>query len=374
MIRIEIIKTPKQRKEFIDFPLKLYKNVPWYLPSLYSDEQDTMDPKKNFAFSFCEARFFLAKRGSKTVGRIAAIINHRANEKWHKKQMRFWQVDFIDDYEVSAALFRVVEKWAKKKGCTEVVGPLGFTDLDLEGMLVDGFRETGIFCTYYNFPYYRKHLKALGYKKDADWLEYKMHIPEKTEDLAAIARMSEFSQRVYNLHLKECKSVREIGNTVPEILKLLNLAYSELYSTTEIDIMQGTEYFRSFEIVLNPKTTVLVYNEKEELVGFIFAIPDISRAVKKSRGKLFPLGWLRILRAIKTQNEYIALLIAVHPEYQSQGVITILIDKLMEGFWSEGVKTCRICPMLEKNTKVLSLMKIIPSLPYKRRRSFIKKL
>lgn len=138
--------------------------------------------------------------------------------------------------------------------------------------------------------------------------------------------------------------------------------------------MQGTEYFRSFEIVLNPKTTVLVYNEKEELVGFIFAIPDISRAVKKSRGKLFPLGWLRILRAIKTQDEYIALLIAVHPEYQSQGVITILIDKLMEGFWSEGVKTCRICPMLEKNTKVLSLMKIIPSLPYKRRRSFIKKL
>ena len=374
MIRIERVKTQKQKREFVDFPIRLYRNVPWYLPSIYSDSLDSMNPKKNFAFSFCEARFYLAKQGSKTVGRIAAIINHKADEKWHKKQMRFWQVDFIDDHEVSAALFGVVEKWARERGCSEIVGPLGFTDLDLEGMLVKGFRETGVFCTLYNFPYYRKHLKALGYKKDVDWLEYKMNIPEKTDDMSTLARMSEFSQRVYGLHLKKCKSVKDISDAVPEILKLLNLAYSELYATTEMDIKQGTEYLRSFSPVLNPKTTALVYNEKEELVGFIFAIPDLSLAVKKSKGRMFPMGWLRILRAIKKQDEYIALLIGVHPQYQSQGVITVLINELIEGFWALGVKTCRICPMLENNTKVLSLMNIIPSKPYKRRRSFIKKL
>lgn len=374
MIVIEQVETLKQRKEFVEYPLRLYKDVPQYLPSLYSDALQTMDPEKNFAFSFCEAKFWLAKRDSEIVGRIGAIINHKADEKWHTKQMRFWQADFIDDREVSAALFEVVEKWAKERECTEVVGPLGFTDLDLEGMLVDGFSETGVFCTYYNYPYYREHLEALGFGKDADWVEYKMVIPEKTEEKTDLARMSEFSQRVYKMHLKDCKSVRDIGDAATEILELLNITYDELYSTTEMDIKQGAEYLKSFQPVMNPKTSALVYNESEKLVGFIFAIPDISMAVKKSNGKLFPLGWMRILRAVKTQDEYIALLIGVRPEYRSKGVVTILVNHLIEGFRELGIKTCRMCPMLENNTNVLSLMKIVPSEPYKRRRSFIKKL
>jgi GNAT superfamily N-acetyltransferase len=374
MIRIEKVETLRQRKEFADYPNKLYKDAPHYLPSLYTDELETMDPEKNFAFSFCEAQFWLAKRDSETVGRIAAIINHKADQKWNKKQMRFWQADFVDDPEVSAALFDVVEKWAKEKGCNEIVGPLGFTDLDLEGMLVDGFDETGVFCTYYNHPYYQEHLCKLGYEKDVDWVEYKMIIPDRKDDMDTIARMSEFSQRVYKLHLKECSSVKDIGKAAPEIVNLINITYDELYSTTELDIDQGAQYFRSFQIVLNPKTSALVYNESDDLVGFILAIPDISKAIKKSKGRILPFGWLRILHAIKTSDEYIALLIGVHPEYRSKGVITVLINRLIEGFWDVGAKTCRICPMLENNTKVLSLMNIIPSEPYKRRRSFIKKL
>ena len=372
MITIEEVNTKKQRKEFVDFPNRLYKNTPEYLPALYSESMNSMNPKKNHAYEFCEARFWLARRNGEVVGRIGAIINHKADEKWNKKQMRFWNVDFIDDKEVSAALFEVVEKWAIEKGCTEIAGPLGFTDLDTEGMLVDGYDETGVFVTYYNYSYYVEHLTALGYEKDVDWVEYKMIIPEKGEDMNMLTRMSEFSQRVYKLHLKELTHVSDIGNSAPDLLRLINICYNNLYSTTELDIEQGNAYFKDFEIVLNPHTSAMVYNESDELVGFVLAIADISQAIKKSNGKLFPVGWLRILRAIKKNDEYIALLIGVHPDYQSKGVITILINELMKGFWETGAKTCRICPMLEDNAKVLSLMNIVPSEPYKRRRSFIK--
>ena len=374
MIRIEQVETPRQRREFADYPNKLYKNVPQYLPFLFADSVNATDPAKNFAFGFCDARFWLARRGAEIVGRIGAIINHKADEKWNKRQMRFWQADFIDDREVSAALFEQVESWARESGCTEIVGPLGFTDLDLEGMLTDGFDETGVFCTYYNHPYYPEHLKAMGYEKDIDWVEYRMDIPGQKEELATLARMAEFSQRVYKLHLRECRSVRDIGDAAPEVVHLINLAYGELYSTTELDIDQGASYFQSFKPVLDPKTSALVCNESEELVGFVLAIPDISPALKKSRGWLFPFGWARVLRAIRSNDEYIALLIGVHPEYREKGVITVLLNRLMEGLLSAGVKTCRICPMLEDNSKVLALMNIIPSEPYKRRTSFVKKV
>ena len=375
MVKIEVVKTWKQRREFVDFPNRLYKGVKEYLPSLYSEAMASMNPRKNFAYEFCEARFWLAKQSGKTVGRIGGIINHRANEKWNKKQMRFWQCDFIDDSEVSSALFDVVERWAGEKGCTEVAGPLGFTDLDLEGMLVDGFDETGVFITYYNYPYYLKHLENLGYVKDVDWVEYKMLIPEKKKDIDILARMSEFSQRVYKLHLKEFTHVRDIiDSAAPELLNLINISYRDLYSTTDMDMEQGIEYFKDFEIVLNLKTSAFVYNESDEMVGFVLAIPDISAAVKKSRGKLLLFGWLRILRAIRKNDEYIALLIGVHPEYRSKGVITILLSRLMEGFMEEGAVTCRICPMLEENSNVLSLMNIVPTEPYRRRRCLVKKI
>ena len=374
MISVEIVESKKQRKEFADFPGELYKGHPYYIPCFYSDTMTSMDPRKNPSLEYSEARFFLAKEDGKTVGRIGAIINHKADQKWKNHRMRFWQVDFIDDYCVSKALFDAVEKWAVEENCDAITGPMGFTDLDLEGMLVDGYEEYGIFCTYYNYPYYSRHLEALGYEKEADWVEYKLDLTNNDVDFSTVSRMAEFSQRVYKLHLKECSSVRDIGNAAPEIINLINLTYKDLYSTTDLDIEHGASYFKSFQVVLNPSTSALVYNEAEELVGFVLAIPDISAAVKKSNGKIFPFGWFRILRKIKKNDEYIALLIGVHPDYQSKGVITILINRLMEGFKVVGAKTCRVCPMLEDNAKVLSLMKIAPSSAYKRRRSFIKVL
>ncbi|MBE6015683.1 MAG: GNAT family N-acetyltransferase [Lachnospiraceae bacterium] len=374
MITIERVETGRGRKEFAEFPNRLYKGEPLYIPAFYSDSLAAMNPSKHFAYEFCEARFYLAKKDGIVVGRIGAIINHKADEKWNTRQMRFWNVDFVNDMEISAALFKVVEEWAKERECTEIVGPLGFTDLDPEGMLVDGFDEEGIFCTYYNYPYYVDHLKALGYEKDADWVEYKLNLQEGEETAGTIERMAEFSGRVYKLHLKEMTSVKDIGNAAPDIVRLINLCYRDLYGTTDMDIAQGTEYFKSFQIILDYRTSAIVYNESGELVGFALSIPNISDAIKKSGGRLFPLGWFRILRKVKKNDEQIALLIGVHPDYQSKGVISLIINHMMKAFRRLGIRSCRCCPMLEENSKVLSLMNVVPSKPCRRRRSFIKHL
>ena len=373
MIELQEVKTGKQRKEFVDFPIKLYRDDPNYMPGVFSDSLATITPEKNKAFNFCEARFWLAKRDGETVGRIGAIINHRANEKWAKNQMRFWNVDFIDDAEVSACLLGAVEEWAREKGCTEIVGPMGFTDLDLEGMLVDGFDERGIFVTYYNHPYYLTHLANLGYEKDVDWVEYMLNCPTR-EGCAKLKRLSDHCLKKYNLHLKEVKSARDIDVVAVDVMKMINTAYKDLYGTSELDEEQQAAYVKSFKPVIDKRTIIALYDEKEEMVGFTVAISDISKALKKSNGRLFPFGWIGLLKALKKNDEYIGLLIGIHPEYRNKGIVTILMYALLDGFITAGAKKIRMCPMLDDNIKVLGLMKDVESWIYKRRRSFVKHL
>ena len=374
MIEIIEVKTGKERKEFVSFVCDLYRDEPKYMPAVFSDALASMTPEKNKAFNFCEARFWLAKRDGKTVGRIGAIINHRANEKWNKNQMRFWQVDFIDDAEVSSALFEVVENWAKEKGCTEIAGPLGFTDLDLEGMLTDGFDERGIFVTYYNHPYYLTHLDNLGYEKDVDWVEYQIKCPEKKEDYARLTHMSDHCLKKFNLHLREVKTSKDIDRVAVDVMKMINTAYKDLYETSELDEEQQAAYVKSFKPVIDKRTIVALYDENENMVGFTVAISDISKALKRCDGKLFPFGWIGLLKALKRNDEYIGLLIGIHPEYRNKGAVTILMNGLLDGFVAAGAKTARMCPMLEDNIKVMGLMKVVDSWIYKRRRSFIKHL
>lgn len=374
MIEIQEVKTQKQRKEFVDFVNKLYRDDPNYMPAVFSDSLSSLNPEKNRSFNYCEARFWLAKRDGKTVGRIGAVINHSANKKWNKNLMRFWHVDFIDDAEVSSVLFSEVEKWAKERECSEIAGPLGFTDLDLEGMLIDGFDERGLFVTYYNHPYYIKHLEDLGYVKDVDWVEYRGNCPEKKEDYAKLTHISELCLKRYNLHVKEIKTSKDFEYAASDIMKMINTAYTDLYSTSELDEEQRAAYVKSFKPIVNYKTLIALYDESEEMVGFVAAIPDISKALKKSDGKLFPLGWIRVLRAIKKNDEYICILIGISPEYRNKGVPAILISHLFDGFVEVGAKTAVTCPMLEDNAKVLGLLKVFPSYTYKRRRSFVKHL
>lgn len=373
MVELQEVKTGKQRKEFVAFANELYRDNPNYIPGVFSDSLAAMTPEKNRAFNFCEARFWLAVKDGKTVGRIGAIINHKANEKWNKKQMRFWNVDFIDDESVSKALFEVVENWAVEKECDEIVGPLGFTDLDLEGLLVDGFDERGLFVTYYNHPYYLTHLANLGYEKDVDWVEYRIKCPTR-EDCPKLKRMSDLCLKRYKLHVREVKSSKDIDMVAADVMKMINTAYEDLYATSELDEEQQAAYVKSFKPVVDKRTLVAIYDENEEMAGFTVAIPDISDALKKSDGKLFPFGWIGLLKALKKNDEYIGLLIGIHPEYRNKGVVTILMNGLLEGFEDVGAKTARMCPMLEDNAKVLGLMKEVESWIYKRRRSYIKHL
>ena len=373
MIELQEVKTGKQRKEFVDFPIKLYRDNPNYIPGVFSDSLAAITPEKNKAFNFSEARFWLAKRDGETVGRIGAIINHKANEKWDNNQMRFWNVDFIDDAEVSASLLGAVEQWAREKGCTEIVGPMGFTDLDVEGMLIDGFDERGIFVTYYNHPYYITHLENLGYEKDVDWVEHMLNCPTK-EELARLNDLSNRCLKKYNLHLKDIKTSGDIDVVAKDVMKMINMAYKDLYGTSELDADQQAAYVKSFKPVLDKKTVIALYDENEEIIGFTVAIADFSNALKRHDGRLFPFGWIDLLKALKKNDEYIGLLIGMHPEYRNKGVVTILMNGLLEGFVSAGAKTIRMCPMLEDNAKVLSLMKVVDSTIYKRRRSFVKHL
>ena len=261
MIELIEVKTNQQRKEFVGFVNDLYRDVPNYIPGVFSDSLASITPEKNKAFNFCDAKFWLAKRDGKTVGRIGAIINHRANEKWNKKQMRFWNVDFIDDAEVSKALFDEVEKWAKEENCTDIVGPLGFTDLDLEGLLVDGFDERGLFVTYYNHPYYLKHLADLGFEKDVDWVEYQIKCPREKEEYARLTHMSDLCLKRYKLHLREVKSSKDIDSVAVDVMKMINTAYVDLYETSELDEEQQAAYVKSFKPVIDKKTIVALYDE-----------------------------------------------------------------------------------------------------------------
>ena len=235
MVTVKEVKTKKELKKFVDFPNQLYKDNKNFVPAFYSDDVDDWDENKNPAFEYCEARCFLAYRDGKIVGRIGAILSHKSNAKWHNQRMRFSQVDFIDDIEVSTALFKAVEDFAREKGCTEVHGPLGFTDMDREGMLVEGFDRRSMFITYYNEPYYNEHLEKLGYGKDTDWIEYKIYIPdEKSEVGVFLNKIAERAKKRNNLSVVKVKYRWQLFKYVKSVFELANICYAPLYGTVEL--------------------------------------------------------------------------------------------------------------------------------------------
>lgn len=372
----EIIKvvTPKQKKEFLRFPSRLYKDNPYYVPPMYADELSDMDEKKNPAFSYCEAKYFLAVRDGETVGRIGAIFSRRANEKWGKTRMRFTSVDFIDDPEVSDALFAAVEAYAREKGCEEVHGPLGFTDLDREGMLVEGFKEKSLFYTYYNAPYYLDHMARLGYEKDVDWIELQIFWPEDERTYSILSRLAERAKKKHNLRVVKVKHRSEFGPYIRQAFALTNLAYAPLYGTVELDEKQIKRYADKFVPLIDPDFACLVVNEQGELVAFGATAPSLSAAFRKTDGKLFPFGFIPVLRALKKNDCIDFLLVAVHPELQGAGVTAIIINSVMEGCRRRGIRYGETGPQLEENAKVLEQWKMFPSRQHRRRRCFRKVL
>ncbi|MDO4622006.1 MAG: hypothetical protein Q4B22_03555 [Eubacteriales bacterium] len=374
MLQIEEVLTRSQLKKFVDYPNQLYRNVPQFVPATYADDLEDWDREKNPAFAYCEARCWLAVRNNEIVGRIGAIISHRANEKWNTNRMRFTQVDFIDDKEVSAALFGVAEAWAKEKGCDEIHGPLGFTDMDREGMLVDGFEHRSMFITYYNHPYYIEHLTKLGYVKDVDWIENLLTIPKDDDVCKRLKRFSDLSLRRYHLHLAEAKHQKDFIPLIPAFFRLVNLCYSPLYSTVELSEEQISRYAKKFAPLINPKLSAFVMDENNEMIAMGVGAPSLASALQKSHGKYLPFGWARMLKALYVNDTIDLLLIGVHPDYQAKGVNAIVMNKLLEGCHAMGITKAETGPTLELNSKVLSQWKGFDKLQHKRRRCFIKKL
>lgn len=377
MIIIKEVLTRKDMKRFIEFPNKLYKDNPYYVPYLSIDEKNLLNSKRNPSFEHCDARFFLAYKDGKTVGRIGAIINYLNLKKSKERRIRFTRFDTINDVEVARALLKKVEEYAKEKDLTIIHGPIGFNDLDREALLVEGFEEMSTFETLYNYPYYKDLLEELGYLKEAEWLEYIIYPPKSKEEsiYKKIADLSSLVSKRYKVRLVEeankRKFIKKYGNA---ILDCINESYKDLYSVVPLTDKVKKEIINQFKLVLNPKYIAAVVNEDDKVVGFGLCLPNIAKAVNKSKGHLFPFGIFRILRALRKPRILDLVLIGVIPEYQNRGVNGLIIKKLMGTIIDEKIEYTTAAPQLDDNFNTLNQWKNFDKRLYRRRRCYFKKL
>lgn len=374
-IIIKKVSSKKELKTFIRFNYELYKGNPYSVPDLYDDMLGTFSPKRNAAFEFCEADYFLAYNNNKVVGRVAAIINKRANETWNKKEVRFGWIDFIDDIEVSEALLDTVARWGKERGMEAMVGPLGFTDMDAEGMLIEGFDQLSTMSTIYNFPYYPQHLEKLGFEKEADWVEFKLTVPDKLPE--KFVRISEIILQKYKLRIKKLKR-KEIKtkNYGQKIFDLINEAYAPLYGYSKMTQKQINQYIKMYLPLIDLRMVSLVEDENGELIAVGISMPSLSEALQKAEGKMLPFGWYHLLKALffKKPKVLDLLLVGVKPEYQSKGVNALLFYDLVPVYQQMGFKYGESNPELELNKKVQSQWSAFESVQHKRRRAYKKML
>lgn len=380
MSAIEIKKVESRRDlcKFIDFHNELYKGNPYHVPNLYFDEMNTFRKDKNAAFDFCEAEYFMAYRDGKAVGRVAAIINHSANKKWERESVRFGWIDFVDDIEVSKALLKAVEDYGKSEGMKEIVGPLGFTDMDPEGMLLYGYDQLGTQATAYNYPYYPEHMDRMGgWEKDNDYVEYKLYVPEEMpEKYATIAKMI---QKRYNLQVKKLKRNEIYGENGygKKIFDVVNETFKDLYGYSKLTDRQIEQYVKMYLPMadLDLITIIEDWNTPDhKVVGVGISIPSLARALQKCGGKLFPFGWWHILRALKFHKTEVVdlLLIGVLPEYRQKGANALLFYDLIPHYQRLGFKWGETHVEMETNMKVQGQWQYLNREIHKRRRCYKK--
>ena len=359
MIEVKPISSRDGITKFIKFNYKLYKNCKYSVPDLAMDMRNTFNPKKNAGLEFSDVQLFLAYRDGKVVGRVAAIINRRANEKWNTRVVRFGWIDFIDDLEVCAALLRAVETWGRERGMDEIQGPLGITDMDKEGMLTEGFDKMGSVLTIYNYPYYPRFMDALGYEKKAEWMELKVTVPNSIPE--KYSKVTKIVMSRNNLRVKKLKSHSQFVKEGygQKLFKLVNEAYSGLFGYSELSTRQIDQYVREFLPLIDlDLVTFIEDGNTGETVAFGACMPSLADAMRKSGGKLLPFGWFHLLKALKMKRCYEdtvnLMLIAVKPEYQSKGVNAPIFNDLIPHFQRLGFRYAMVCPMLETNSKVLA--------------------
>lgn len=354
MLEMREVLTRADRKRFIQFQNDLYKDCPNYVPTLMMDELTNIDPNKNPAYEYCEARQWLAYRDGAPVGRIGAIISHAANSKWNNQRIRFTRIDFIEDYEVFCLLMKTVEDWARERGLTEIIGPIGYCDFDKEGMLVDGFEHMGLFITYYNYPYYVEFMQRYGFEKEVDWLENKVYIGsnDKVEQLERICARVEKKLGIRYIHLK---NKRQVKPYIPQIFALIDECYAHLFGTVPLTPRQVEFYTGQFLSLLNYHYIGLVVDENDKLISFGLLAPSLVEPMRKSGGRLFPFGWIPLLRTIRHPKALDMYFIAVKTEYQQSGVPALLLHHIHEIAQKNGVEYAESGPELEQNYNVLGL-------------------
>jgi hypothetical protein len=371
-VEIKEISSTRDLKRFVDFQFSLYRDNKFWVPPMYGDEVKSLRKDKNPAFDFCDAKYWLAYKNGKIVGRVAGIINKEYNTRWHEKAVRFGWIDFIDDPEVSAALLEAVEQWANANAMQYVHGPLGFTDMDAEGTLIEGFEELSTLGAIYNYPYYARHLERLGYVKDTDWVEFQvtMHkeIPEKVERIAQIA--------LERNHLKvlRVKKAKELLPYAKEVFHVLNDAYKDLYGFVKLSEKQIDMYVKQYFGFVLPEYLPVVLDATGRVVAFGIAMPSLSRALQQCRGRLFPFGFIHILRAMKNNRNADLYLTAVRPDMQNKGINGILIHEMNKTFIKYNVDKVETNRELEINAKVQAQWRFYEHRQHKRRRCYKKEL
>lgn len=375
MVEIKRIEPSRSNlRKFTQFQLDLYKGNPYYVPPLITDDIDTLDPKVNPAFDFCESAYFMAYRDGKPVGRIAAMINRQVNEKEGMRSARFGFIDFIDDKEVSEALLNAAEDWARSQGMDKIVGPMGFTDLDHEGMLIEGFDELSTMATIYNYPYYADHLAAHGYAGESDWVEYVMDVPAEIPE--KYDRIADLVKRRFDLRVVKSKSRKDLkARYGHKLFNLINEAYDQLYGYSRLTDRQIDYYIKIYLNLLDLDLVTVIVDKDDRVVGVGISMPSMSKALQKSGGKLFPFGWYHLLKGLKGKNDRVdLLLVGVAPEYQNKGVNALLFQDLIPQYNKRGYKWAESNPEMEANSKVQSQWEYFDRRQHRRRRAFAKKL
>lgn len=372
MVNIKVVTTQKELRTFIDFPTKLYRDNPYFTPYIFEDELKNLDPKSNPASEYCDFRLFLAIKDGVVVGRVAAIINRYSNEKYHEKRVRFNRIDFIDDVEVFDTLIKAVSEYGKSMGMTQMAGPLGYSDQDKEGLLTFGFNEKNMFVTFYTAEYYVKHFERYGFKIDATWNEYQIKVPNEVPPI-----LEKISQRVLernNLHLVKVKSkqFKVLAPYIKQIFQLMNKTYDHLYGYVPVkeDLMDMLA--KQYIPLVNLDYIQLVCDAQEKVVAFGLMIPSPVDALKRSKGHLFPFGFIDFFSQLKKSKVLDMLLVAVEPSLKNSGVLALVFTEAIKNAVKNGIQYAETGPELENNQHVQSLWKNFEHRHHKTRSAFVK--
>jgi hypothetical protein len=369
-LEVRMVSSRKELKKFVGFPFKIYQHNHYWCPPLIFDEINTLRKDKNPAFEYCEAEYWIAYRDNEPVGRIAGIINHKEYERWNTRLVRFGWIDFIDDPEVSRILIETVIDWGRTKGMTGIHGPLGFTDMDPEGMLIEGFDQISGLSVIYNFPYYNDHMQKLGFRKATDWVQFEVKIPGDIPE--KVERMTRIVLQKYDLRLLKPRKAKEIRPYASKMFIMYNDAFHDLYGFTTLSRKQMDYYTKQYFGFIRPEFVSMIIDVNDNVVGFGITIPSLSRALQKAKGSLFPFGFFHLLRAMRKNDTIDMYLIGVRPDYQGKGILAQIYHELNKAYLEAGIKVARTHPQLEENLKAISIWKNYDGRVNIRRRCWIR--